>query len=451
MGKVILFSNVSNSEPIHPYNYYDGAMFHICRNIHPDVVYLYCSKEILDKKINVKCKECIKLLDEKIEIKEFEKKYLKDADDFDFYYKDFEKCINDIKKEQNIKEDDILYLNLTSGTSAMISALITLKVLAFNEAKFIQVKAPESHKNDYKDLTVENLWENCKDNKEGIENRCKDVYIPSQQKLWLEDTIKSHLKKYNYTAAYELARDTRCKYFSERYIKYLEGAKLRNELNVKAAKDCFPEDVWNEIFPVLSKQLINCFEYILSLDIKCKRGEFADFIRALSPIIFELLVKVLSKFGFKLDRYTTRNKKGLDVWNKDIIIPEHDLYKVLKNAEQELSNKSHEFSYGNIKSYQLIAILNNYLDLEDEIKEKVIYLAKELRKVEDKARNPVAHQIEIVDRKFISEKVGMNVEDICNYLKNLFGYSGYHKEYSEEIWNCYERMNEWIIKQIENK
>lgn len=73
MGKVILFSNVSNSEPIHPYNYYDGAMFHICRNIHPDVVYLYCSKEILDKKINVKCKECIKLLDEKIEIKEFEK------------------------------------------------------------------------------------------------------------------------------------------------------------------------------------------------------------------------------------------------------------------------------------------------------------------------------------------------------------------------------------------
>ena len=139
MGKVILFSNVSNSEPIHPYNYYDGAMFHICRNIHPDVVYLYCSKEILDKKINVKCKECIKLLDEKIEIKEFEKKYLKDADDFDFYYKDFEKCINDIKKEQNIKEDDILYLNLTSGTSAMISALITLKVLAFNEAKFINL------------------------------------------------------------------------------------------------------------------------------------------------------------------------------------------------------------------------------------------------------------------------------------------------------------------------
>ena len=43
----ILFSPIGNTDPIT--NNYDGAMLHIIREYRPDKVYLYLSKDIVNK------------------------------------------------------------------------------------------------------------------------------------------------------------------------------------------------------------------------------------------------------------------------------------------------------------------------------------------------------------------------------------------------------------------
>ena len=47
MGKRILFSPVGGHDPIASYR--DGALLHICRCYQPSVVYLYLSKEMVER------------------------------------------------------------------------------------------------------------------------------------------------------------------------------------------------------------------------------------------------------------------------------------------------------------------------------------------------------------------------------------------------------------------
>ena len=47
----ILFSPIGNTDPIT--NNYDGAMLHIIREYRPDKVYLYLSKDIVNKEHNI--------------------------------------------------------------------------------------------------------------------------------------------------------------------------------------------------------------------------------------------------------------------------------------------------------------------------------------------------------------------------------------------------------------
>lgn len=67
MNKKILFSPVGGTDPMSEWNYHDGALLHIARHYKPDEIYLYMSKEILQKhEQDDRYRYCIKKLGERL-------------------------------------------------------------------------------------------------------------------------------------------------------------------------------------------------------------------------------------------------------------------------------------------------------------------------------------------------------------------------------------------------
>ena len=71
------------------------------------------------------------------------------------------------------------------------------------------------------------------------------------------------------------------------YYRILFNHREADKLVRSTGVDCFPVKSGNER---------KYFEYALNLDIKLKRKEYADFIRAISPLIADMFEIVLKKF-----------------------------------------------------------------------------------------------------------------------------------------------------------
>lgn len=59
------------------------------------------------------------------------------------------------------------------------------------------------------------------------------------------------------------------------------------------------------------------FEYTLSLDLRVKRGEYADFLRAITPLGVDLLELVINQYcGIDIHRYYDLSDKSIKKWSR---------------------------------------------------------------------------------------------------------------------------------------
>lgn len=154
----ILFSPVSNTDPIAFGR--DGSMLHICRKYKPDYVYIYLTKEMKkfedgedgkagDKRFTKAIEKFNEENGTKIEYIKVDSKVEK-AHDFDLFYKELQDVLNGIKDDflKEEKEIDVIYLNVTSGTPQMKSALYVLGALDEKGwYKSLQVTTPNKSSN----------------------------------------------------------------------------------------------------------------------------------------------------------------------------------------------------------------------------------------------------------------------------------------------------------------
>ncbi len=169
----ILFSPVGNTDPISENNLYDGAMLHICRHYDIDKVYMYMSKQIFEKeKVDHRFTKIIDKLSEKkggnkkIEW-EILHSHIQNVYEFDKFIPEFRKNIKQIMEEN---PDAQLYLNASSGTPGMKSAIVVLGTFGEYENTIIQVTDPNegmstsSNTRGVKAIDVDQMWNDCKDN-----------------------------------------------------------------------------------------------------------------------------------------------------------------------------------------------------------------------------------------------------------------------------------------------
>lgn len=438
MGRKILFSPVGGTDPISQNNLHDGALLHICRWYKPDDVYMYMSDEIIKKRdADNRYIYCLDRLSEKtghtMNYHEIERPDLDKVYDFNFFYNDFKKELDQIIGEAD--ESDTIYLNISSGTPAMKSGLLVLATLLDYRCKLIQVVTPVGKMNEHNhdENDIEMLWELDEDNDDDAVNRCRVAYCPSLTEIQQKDIIKKHVTNYDYAAALDLADD-----MSEEaacsFIDLLRMARERQLLNLSEF-DKYQKKLGVDFSPVKSSNERNYFEYALELSCKLKRGEYADFIRGVTPIVadlFELILK--SRCSIDISAYYRVEKNGAKKW---------DTYKI--SADTELSSALqgdwNEPVSGNVGS---AALLNAILYYSDDV--SLNELVQEVRDVEEKVRNIAAHQIVSINEQMIKSNTGFTPQRIINDIKRLFSYTNIRLK--KEFWDSYDDMNSYITEVI---
>ena len=292
MSKRYLFSPVGNTDPIKYFS--DGSMLHICRVYQPDIVYLYMSQEIY--KCHLKDDRYVKTLhllgdklDHHFDIRLVIREELVDVQQYDFFYKDFRACIADIERQMD--DGDQLLLNMASGTPAMKSALVVMATLAEYRFTPIQVSTPLHGSNleheERKEYDVETNWELDKDNKEDFHNRCEAVKCMNLFRLLKLDMLKKHLRAYDYHAAAAVSRELNPGLTQENQ-KLLDAAEARINLDWNTLVKLSVHKI-RAFAPVSDTEKRKIFEYVLGLKIKLKKGEYADFVRAITPVVVDLM------------------------------------------------------------------------------------------------------------------------------------------------------------------
>ena len=442
MNRKILFTPVGGTDPISSTNCYDGAILHICRHYKPDKIIMYMSKEMLEnQEKDDRYRYCLDKLCElqkrTMSYEIIEKNELTKVHEFDFYYEDFQKCIRDIY--QTMDGSDELFLNVSSGTPAMKSGLLVLQTMEEYPAKLIQVSTPEKRINEHhhKDYDVVTLWELDEDNQPDAHNRCSEITCPSLQKLKKEEVIKKHIMSYDYRAALTVVNTMKAE-DTQNYKNYLELAEKRLLLDISEV-DKIAKKINFDCIPVKSSSERMLFEYALCMMIKLKKGEYVDFIRAITPILvdlFELVLKVQCKIDVNDYCNNIKKKDGSNQrrWSGDKLM-NTEVESVLNTAF------SGNFKLGDVYSVHIKALIEHF-STDTQLNE----LISNLRLVEEKIRNTAAHDIVSVTEKTIDDRTGFSADKIMKMIQKLFSYTGI--KVKKEYWDSYDLMNQKILEKI---
>ncbi len=439
----VLFSPVGGTDPISENNFYDGALLHIARHYQPSKIYMYMSNEILGKqKRDERYTYCLDKLYEKMGISyEYEIIECPDLTDvhlFNTFYDEFKNRLTDIRNE--IGEESTLLLNISSGTPAMKSALMVLATLGRLNCKTVQVATPtgkmNEHQHDKED--IRELWEINPDNEPDAKNRCEEVKCPSLDIIQQENHIKKMLRKYDYAAALEIAGEipSRC---TEGYMNLLKMADRRILMDFSEVDKVLAKTKIYSI-PVKASDQRILFEYALMLDVKLKRHEYADFIRAISPLITELFKRIVKcRCNIDIDKlYDSKSGK----WKETRLKSDLQGKEILGILNKAYENQGGFRANGPVYATHLKEIAEaKQAGLE------VIQLMQELRKVEENLRNSASHTMISVTERTISIESGFTAEQIMKKLRDCFKYAGINIKTDQ--WKDYDKMNDIIIEQIE--
>lgn len=433
----ILFTAIGMTDPIS--NYRDGSMLHICRYNEIDKVYLYISAEVyyyhqMDNRYLYCIDKLSDLLGRKIETELIIRKDLEDVHIFDVFINEFRNILMDI---HNKNLGDKIYLNVSSGTPAMKSALQALAAFGEIDMIPIQVSTPERksnpHVEDKENYDVAIQWE-CDEDNAIDENRCTF----SENFNFIDQTKKAMIKeliaKYDYVGAKALA-DTMADKLSDKFKDLLMGACQRYVLNYNSAKMLYRKyDI--KLLNVEQSNLAAVVEYFLILDLKVRKGEYGDFLRGITPLLVDIFEMILSNScGFNVDDYTKFNKyNGIREW---------DINKLEKNPYilNCLNKKYGRFSPSFIKSDNLLVIIESISD-NDKLKN----LCNDLRKIEENLRNRTAHEITMITDDVIEKLLGFNSKAIINKLFQAIEYTEIKINLS--LMDSYDNMNKILCENI---
>lgn len=444
MSKTILFSPVGGNDPISLSNFRDGSMLHIFRFFKPDIVYLYMSKEVIEKhELDNRYLFCLKKLEVsqkregKVDYRLIERRELIEVQEFDYYYEDLKNELLKIKAEMD--ESDRLLLNISSGTPAMKSALIVLNTLGEFDATAIQVSTPvrSMQEHTHKGYNNEECWELNEDNNPECENRCKEVICPNLLIIKNEELIKKLVNNYDYEAAIEVA-NTMPVSVTANYLSSLHMAASRILLDLKNV-DKYSRECGIDCIPIKDSDKRKEVEYALALEITLKKHEYTNFIRGISPLLFDLfLIQTNRLLKANVYDFCSKDKNGVYRWDSKKL----DSNKIGKEVLNILNNKyPRSVDREVIKSDNLREII---VDKSDNLTEKD--LVDSLRNVEEKIRNLAAHEIVSITEERIKQLAGLSSKAIMDKIKLLFMYADINVK--NEYWSSYDKMNDEIVSTI---
>lgn len=431
----ILFSPIGSTDPVS--GMHDGALLHIIRTYKPDRVVLYLSKEICElEEKDGRYSYCLDRIEELIKHK-FERRFIKredlvDVHVFDFFLTEFREILAEL-----YSEDDEILLNVSSGTPAMKSALQVLSTLFDRPLRPVQVSTPAKEINRHEDVkgdySVELQWEYNIDNDENYVDRCTESSVLNFNIEIKKNVIKRHISVYDYVAALRVA-DTIDEYLPDNATALLRAGVARLKMD-RPNCEKYIRNTGYDMYPVKQGDKWQIFEYLMLLYIKIRKEEYADYIRAISPVFFELMETIIVSSGLlDLNAYTIREKtangKFIKKWNADKAV---EIGREISNLKIDKNRIINSEDY-----FQIIRAKNN--------NSRVNKLVLDIRSVEKKIRNTAAHTITHITDEDIKSVTGSDAMSIFKKLLSLAKEVGV--PLSDDELRTYDKLNEEIIRQL---
>ncbi|MBO6046611.1 MAG: hypothetical protein J6P61_02550 [Erysipelotrichaceae bacterium] len=434
----VLFSPIGNTDPMSvlgdEFVSYDGACVHIVRHFQPQVVYLYMSKDILEKdERDNRYEEALHLLDNSIKVVKIKRPELVNVHLFDEFYDDFDAIVNEIIESYG--EETTIYCNVSSGTPAMKSTLQILCALSKYNLIPVQVWDPtrgKKKRNLEADVfTAEDFWEINADNSQS-EDRTSVSKNESFSFRVQKEMITTLVQSYDYDAAYRIAQEYKYK-VSEDIMDLLEFAKERSVFDINKMLTVYSR-IDEKLIPYQSSDKIKLFEYALILKNKVERDEIVDFLRGLNPFLYNVLSLQFKKvYGYSIeDHYCGTSGRLL----RSRLESDADGLKILSILEKG----GRTFR----DSYLSEAMLHDIL--EDDIESVTLFnCINRLDDLRSEERNKASHEMVCIRATDVTADMNRSPNQYLNDIKKILEISGYNVD---AHWNSYDQMNQYIIGKL---
>ncbi len=446
----VLFSTLGMTDPIK--NDFDGPFLHILRHYKPCKAYLFMTRRVCeladqDDRYRKSIQQLCELEGFHCEIIELRYENIDNPQEFDIFYPIFEKTLIAIHQEN---PDCQILVNLSSGTPQMKSSNNLVALTLPFPVLPIQVTTPNERENyGLPDYDIQKSWESNIDNHSDMEpkNRSREIVSDNLRYLFFREAAISHIRSYDYNAALSILQMV--KEFVPTDIMYLiEAARQRKNMVLDEAKQ--KSDLAGyRLFPIESRDARDIFEYLLLLGIQKETGNLMDFVRGISPALTRLFVAFLKekcKCDVKLE-YCEVDRRDPDHW----ILKRNKL----EERAPELLNFYDatfrpQFRDSDLSCSALLPMLLYYCRPEGIFPNReAVSKAQSMRTVEEKIRNPAAHNIVAIREERFTNMAGVSSKTMLNDMQWMFKYS-FPKYFSSgiDIWNSYNNMNQYIISRL---
>ncbi|MDO4862826.1 MAG: hypothetical protein Q4A05_01545, partial [Ruminococcus sp.] len=333
-------------------------------------------------------------------------------------------------------EAEIL-VNVSSGTPAMKSALQILAAATDLNIKPLQVSTPNVRSNNPRPCNISEKWERNLDKSPDSPNR---VEVSSNKNLLFEFNKKlliSLINSYDYHTAGMLA-DKMKPFLSLQFCDMLNAMILRYDLKTDEARKSFAACGHGELI----KETNLAAEYYMLLDLKVRKKEYTDFLRAFTPLVLEAFYDMAKKsLNVDLTKYTKKENKyywaeyKLSGSKLDGKFGQQIKYHSKPRPMQEGS-----FPKKYVLSWHISNLAEN-LSRDEQLVERTI----QIRKFEEDVRNLAAHTMTVFTEAEIVKETGTTPADM---MKELLDYI---KTYTtipvnESSLSVYDDMNKILIE-----
>ena len=236
---------------------------------------------------------------------------------------------------------------------------------------------------------------------------------------WLYD-----LQNYHYSRALRSIKQQ--EEVPDLLVSLLQLMAERRELNIQPVMN---QKLRTELLEATGFELLA--NYLYDLEAKLRNEQIIDFVRAVSPAIYRIFMRLIQLKIPDITNYIHNSKESsYDRWK----------FESLHASANPILQQFHSESVVNSSSLTELIV---QLDLPDSVK----VAAQQLRELEKSVRNPLAHLIKPFDEEELHRTTGFSSQDFMKNLIDLASYTGIHYDQVNFYFDKANAVMEELLKE----
>lgn len=437
----ILYTPVGDTDPIR--GCYDGGMLHIVRHYNPDMAILVLSKDMEQKEAaNHRFTKALKHVKADLDIKLIHTG-LEDVHRIDI----LQPFVDHFYETLSTYPDAEILINLSSGTPQMKLIMSYLSV-EHDAVRGIQVDSPqrgsnrsEPAVNDNEDIDI--IIENNFDDQEDSENRCHEPQMGYIKRNNIKQSLHTLITSYKYKEAISSYHSYKRTFESDvvnDVLPLLEHAQLRLGLNYDDALQKARKVGSTSLSSLFTdKELRKLHEFLMLMEVRLKQGQIEDFILKTTPFMYELMRYYFTK-EFHVNWRQVEKKTSMGI-SLDMVAFESQ-YPKLYTSWKSNTNKPYRQEL-QLSFYHMLHMLED----QDTVDTSLLKQLKEIRRIEKKIRNKMAHEVVVFTEQDICSAAEIqSLQSFLHQIKDVFFIITGREKQNKLI---YDTINTYVLEQIQ--